>query len=106
MRLESLEEEIGRAVDMTTHRGAQFKERAVFELADALFRDAEFAAELFERRPLVAQATLGDDDPLARIQLTQRLGEPTRARLAVTQPNDDVLGIGPVVGEEILPIVF
>src|ERR1700722_11122735 len=102
--LPPLEEEIGGGVDMALDRGAQLQQRAVLELTDAFLRDTELAAELLERRALLAQPALGDDRALPRAQLAQGKGEPARARLAVAQPDDDVLGVGPRVGEEILPV--
>ena len=63
--LRAFEEEIGRHVDVALHRGAQLQEGAMLELADALLRDAELAAQLLERCAFIAKTALRDDRALA-----------------------------------------
>src|SRR5690606_4821748 len=79
---------------------------SVLALAQPLLADAEVASQLLQRARIVAQPPLLNDRLFAVGQLGERLGQPDRARAAVAREHHGLFGRGPVVGEEILPLVL
>ena len=95
--------DLDRILDAPQQRRLQLLQRAMLDLPHPLLADAQPHAELLQRAAVLAQAPLVDDGPLALAQLGQGEGQPARALLAVVGAGDDLLGLGPVVGEEVLP---
>ena len=74
------------------------------ELADALLGEAELLAEALERARLVAELALDDDQPLARAERAERLGEPAADPGEVGVARDGLGGLRGLVLERLQPL--